>query len=257
MENTNSAARQTAHIVSISSIHRAMYTKTEGEWEPNYLLIKDRKVSRANLMGVVISGTAQEGAYSSFTIDDSTGTISVRIFEDSTKHEYELGDVVMVIGKIREFNSEKYIVPEIIRKIDNEVWLDVRKKELEKIDVSMLDRVRSDEQPMQASTPGAPKQEPAPREERASSIEKEIAENAEVLKESTAPQSASAEDDVPTENNTEKVFNLIKKLDTGDGANIEEVIEESGLSDCEDIIEALLNEGEIFEVKPGHLKVLE
>ena len=101
------------------------------------------------------------------------------------------------------------------------------------------------------------------------SIEDEMAENADLLKEQTAeqlferanstqtPQLKTQESSDNSENNTEKVFNLIKKLDKSYGANIEDVIEESGIANCEDIIEALLNEGEIFEVKPGHLKVLE
>jgi uncharacterized protein len=55
----------------------------------------------------------------------------------------------------------------------------------------------------------------------------------------------------------EKVLQIIKSLDKGDGADIDEVVKRSQLPECEKIINLLLSEGDIFQVKHGRLKALE
>ena len=61
------------------------------------------------------------------------------------------------------------------------------------------------------------------------------------------------------ESNTpaDKIFQLIKSTDSGEGADTEEVISKSNLENAEQLVKKLLEEGEIFEVKPGKLKILE
>ena len=68
-------------------------------------------------------------------------------------------------------------------------------------------------------------------------------------------KSPKQEDD--SKNPIQIIYNLIKSLDKGDGADIEDVIKESKINNCEDIINNLLREGEIFEIKKGKLKILE
>ena len=60
-------------------------------------------------------------------------------------------------------------------------------------------------------------------------------------------------DDTPAE----VVFKLIKKLDSGDGVDIEEVIKSSSYNNAEELIQKLMQAGDVFEVKPGRIKVLE
>jgi len=61
----------------------------------------------------------------------------------------------------------------------------------------------------------------------------------------------------PTDNYAYQLIELIKKLDAGSGADITEVIDQSKISGAEKYITTLLNEGEIFEIRSGKLKVLE
>ena len=35
-------------------MHASPYVKQEGEWDPNYLFVKDTKVSRVQLVGTVV-----------------------------------------------------------------------------------------------------------------------------------------------------------------------------------------------------------
>jgi RPA family protein len=206
MEQKNeNITRQTAYIVCIRDITNSNYVKTEGEWTPNYLEINSIQVSRINLMGVVISVSEEENS-KSFVLDDGSGSIQVRIFDQTLKINFDIGEIVMVIGKPREFNNEKYIVPEII-KILNEDWLELRKKQIKHI--SSIFQI--------------------PKKEK---FEEEVIENT-----------------------SEGIFKIIKELDKGDGVYIDELIKKN--PDAEKIVQNLLNEGEVFEIKPGKIKLLE
>ena len=52
------------------------------------------------------------------------------------------------------------------------------------------------------------------------------------------------------------VLKLVKNMDTGQGVSYEKIITSSGIGDCENIIKSLIEEGEIFEIRPGIVKVL-
>jgi len=55
----------------------------------------------------------------------------------------------------------------------------------------------------------------------------------------------------------ESIYALIRQLDDGRGADIEQVLQSSNMSDGENIIKQLILEGEVFEMSPGKLKVLD
>lgn len=204
--------RHIAYKVKIKDILEGDYIK-DSPSEPSYILIGDKQVSRVNLLGVVVSELINEQSYQSAMIDDGTGKILIRFFEPSPS-PLKLGDTILLIGKPREYNNERYIVPEIIKKIDDHRWIEVRKLELE------LQEIKRKE-----------------KETQEDKIQEE-----EIKEES---------------NSTTKIYNLIKEIDDGDGADAEEVIKRSNLEEAEKIIKNLLEEGEIFEIKPGKLKVLE
>lgn len=58
-------------------------------------------------------------------------------------------------------------------------------------------------------------------------------------------------------NHYQKIIAFIRDLDSGSGADTEEVIKRSDIPNGEYVIRKLIEEGEIFEFKPGKLKVLE
>ena len=49
---------------------------------------------------------------------------------------------------------------------------------------------------------------------------------------------------------------LIKNLDTGEGAGIEELIEKSPLEQTEELLERMMKNGDVFQNMPGRVKVL-
>ena len=120
--------RQVACIVSINTLIQGKYIRQDG-WQPNYILTKDNnEISRVNLMGVIIDISLDN---KSFLVDDGTGNIQVRAFEEIKQlKDIQMGDIVNIIGKPREFNDDKYIIPEIVKKVEDKRWVDVWKKRL-------------------------------------------------------------------------------------------------------------------------------
>ena len=73
--------RQVAVKVKIKEINEGSYVVEEG-WKPNYLLTKSgKRVSRANIVGVVLD-KEERGAIANLVLDDGSGKIVVRSFEE-------------------------------------------------------------------------------------------------------------------------------------------------------------------------------
>jgi hypothetical protein len=198
--------RQTAYKIRINDFLNSEYMKTEG-FKPNFIKINNLEISRFNIICVVLQKSALNN-YDSFTVEDSSGKISARIFDDNDMaSNIRIGDVVLIVGRPREFQGEKYIQIEIIKKVDP-AWAKVRKLE------SFFEKA---------------------------SFDANIISPDEGLEE-LGPSS--------------KIFKIIKDLDTGNGVSVEE-ISSCNIKDVDTIVEKLLREGNIFEVKPGKLKVLE
>ena len=99
------------------------------------LEIGDKKIKRVNVVANIIERYISDGEkrYCSFTIDDASGQIKVKSFgEDVEKFKgIEQGNTVLVIGMLRMYNNEVYILPNIIKIFDPRYLL-VRKLEFEK-----------------------------------------------------------------------------------------------------------------------------
>lgn len=201
--------RQVAYKVKISDILNGNFVKDQ--FSAGYVKLSDKHISRVNIIATVVY-KAEQSSTANAVIDDSTGKVLLRSFENSDIFSnVDIGDVVLVIGKIREFNDEKYIIPEILKKVSNSEWMNVRKLEVR--DSKVLDnKIKNENAPViEGVIPGI----------------------------------------------GEDVFLLIKKLDKGDGVSVEDIIKEYQNEETENIINRLLESGDIFEIKPGKLKVLE
>ena len=222
MEPKTQRIRATAYKVPIKSIIEGKYVKEDEEFSPNYIELGNIKISRANIIGIIVSKEENETG-SSLIIDDNTAKISIRSFEQSlTQQDIKIGDIINIIGRPREFGSEKYIVPEIIKKT-NEKWMRVRKLELEKIKIT------------------------SPKEERI------IAE--EIIEENKNEDQKNNKENIL--GNHEKIIQYIKDNDQGKGVETEEILKNVDNEDAEKLIGDMLREGILFENMPGRLKVLE
>ena len=247
--------RQTAYKIWISDLINSEYIKQEGEWDPNYIQIRDLNVARVNLVAnVVLTYSNEDGTYITLTIDDGSGQIQIKAWRDDTilVKDFKIGDTILVIGRIREYNSQIYLTPEIIRKLENPLWLKVRKLELTKL-YGEPTRVQSSAPQQQTNPPQktTPQQEstvvqqPTEQPQQTPAIEEQVVEETISSNQSTS------------ESSRQKIMDLIEKNSTNEnGVEMAMVIEQSGLSEeeAEKIMQDLMKEGEIFSPKPGFLK---
>jgi RPA family protein len=247
MEKKNDYVRQIAVKITIKKINRSNYIQTS-EQEPNYLVTSDnQKIYRLNLFSILLK-KEELGSITNLLIDDGTGQITLRSFEENKIiEELKVGDAISIIGKVRVYNQEKYISPEIIKKIDS-VWLKVRSLELkeeikqEKVDIETINE--EIHEPKQEEKENSIKEEKNQKVEDHEKVEKleEVKEEIEDKDENVLP--------------SQKIISIIKELDQGQGVVIEEIIEKSPLNNTEEIIEKMLEKGEIYQNFPGKVKVL-
>ena len=125
--------RQSAHKVWIGDLLHSTYLPGEGEFEPHLFLVREKKISRVNIIATVVNKYQSEG-YSYLDLDDGSGSLRAKFWAEDIKftQHVNLGHLVLVVGKCRKFNNEIYIQPELIRILDNPLWAKLRKIELEK-----------------------------------------------------------------------------------------------------------------------------
>jgi len=215
MEDQTIQKRQIAYRARIKDLLEGKYIRNEG-WQPNYVITSNNlKISRTNIIGIVIS-VDEDPNYKSFIIDDSTGKISIRIFENTpTLEGIEIGDILLLIGKPRGYGSEIYIIPEIIKKLADQKWLQLRNIELKTQEKHIIKKQDITEEKYQ---------------EKTEKDSKDIAQN---------------------------ICAAIRQLDKGDGASFNDVLEIVDNKDTDKIIDSLIKQGEIFEVRAGKLMILE
>ena len=221
--------RWTAYKISIKDILDGNYA------EDGFVKFGNFQVNRVRIMGTVVSKlVGDSGKYGFFILDDGTETIRVRAFEDQLNliERVEIGDIVDVIGRLRKYEDELYVIPEIVVRIDNPNWMVLRKLELIEQSKKMLKHKSKDVAPLKAIE-----------------ISEEVVE--EELIENKSSENAA-------ESPRQKIVRLIRENDKGKGAEISLLNEEIGDKDIVlHVLTDLMNEGEIFEPRPGKVKLLE
>ncbi len=238
MEEKNNFERQPAIVCNVKHILESEYYELPG-WEPNFILIKKKlKANRVNVIGVIID-KSEEFGFKTFILEDNTGKILLRSFEEQNFNA-NVGDVVLVIGKPRKYNDSFYIIPEIVKVIDKK-WIEYRLKELELLEEKLLlmEEVKVEEKTIEKKDK---------EEEKVKEKIDDFLEEKNEIKEKENEKSDS-----------EIIYDLIKENDKGDGADmflILKLAEEKGIKNAEKNIHLMLELGDIFEIKAGKLKVL-
>jgi len=114
-----------------------------------FLELGDKRIVRVNLIGNIVDKYVSEGEkrYIFFTLDDGSGQIKLRTFGDDVEKFSKLqqGQTVIVIGVLRNFNNETYVMPEIIAEQDPKYLL-VRKLESERNRSETAPKIENKEQ---------------------------------------------------------------------------------------------------------------
>lgn len=208
----------------------------------NYVITPfGEKITRVNIVGTVTDKFVGDN-YATITLDDGSSSIRVKSFGDETKviEKVEKGDVVNVIGKVKEFNGEIYVNAEIVRKVGIEFEV-MRKMELllklrEK--KKMIEDLRNIIESMS-------------EEEIRKYMKEKYGLDFESLQ--VVRDNLSFEENIDY---TPKVMKLIESLDKGEGVEVEKIFKISELPEgvIESAITELLSSGLIYEPKPGVVK---
>jgi len=220
------------------------YEGNKEEMIPSYVLTKyGEKIFRVNIFGTVVDKfVSEDESYATLVLNDFSGAIRVKAFRDSVDKikKVELGNNVVVIGKPRLWNNEIYVVLEIIRIIEDPNFENYRKLEILK---KLLERKK-----IVAEIRAL--REKLDEESFKTYVEEKygfsIDELEFILKEKEEKKDFKY-----------YVLSIIKKLDKGDGVEIFEIFSAINLesSILDSILTELLNEGKIYEVEPGKIKV--
>lgn len=227
--------RQTALKLKIADLNRGEVISNEKQ---NFVEIDGKQVGRVNVIANVIDKFVSEGEkkYSALTIDDASSQIRIKAFgEDIDKmRDIEIGDTIMVIGALRFFNNEIYILPEIIKKIEPE-WLMVRKLEIDK----SLGPVQSENR-ISGQLTNIPMAEDQKRIVNSVAFNKPLD-----VKEEKIEVSAK-----------ERIFEMLKQND--EGVDIDKIIMSVNLpvDEINRIVSEMLENAEIYEPKPGRIRIL-
>lgn len=230
----------------IKDITTGRYVAQEG-FNPNYILTKfGLRLSRVRILAVVVDKyIAPSGKFASLTLDDGTDTIRAKVFGAQVPmfERLGVGTEIDIIGRLKEYQGEVFLAPEIITIAEDpnmhllrELELRQQDKETEKkrkiilenqkqaVDMAELERLMR---------------------ERYGIHPEEVEAMLQVQEE-------------PEDSKKEEVLKLVEKLDSGNGCDYAELIAASGLPEdvIDSVVNELLSEGSCFEPRPGKIKKL-
>ena len=110
--------RLTAIRASISDVVDGEFGEDEG---PYVISPHGVEIRRVLLVGSIVDQVAGNNNYASITLDDGTGSIRAKAWgaEADMLQNVSTNILAMMIGKIREYENEIYIQPEIVKPIDD------------------------------------------------------------------------------------------------------------------------------------------
>jgi uncharacterized protein len=245
--------RMTAHIANVDEIVTGKFVKKTG-FESNYILTRfGRKISRARVMGVIVDiYKSADMKYAALTIDDSTNTLRAKAFVNIIIFDnFKAGDLIDLVGKVREYNDEIYIIPEILRKVSPNQEI-LRGLELKKIYIDQVSKIRKLRVLQKQSSDLSELKVLASKSGIGEEIVEGILEADELIKIDT---------EVKTQESSQmkdKILELVEKLDEGKGAEYQNILTESKIEEekVDSAIQELLEEGVCFEPKAGMIKKL-
>ena len=229
----------------IKDITGGRYVAQEG-FNPNYVLTKyGLRLSRVRILATVVDKFISEGGkFASVTLDDGTDTIRVKVFNAVSMYDnIGVGSEVDVIARVKEYQGEIYLAPEIINVAD-----DCNMQLLRELELRQQDREVEGKRKIIL--------EHQKQTSDMSELERLMHERYGIQPEEVESMLQVHEE--PQDNRKEEVLKLVEKLDDGNGCDYSDLIKASGLP--EDVIDSMVNElleeGSCFEPRPGKIKKL-
>ncbi|AJF62506.1 MAG: hypothetical protein QT11_C0001G0357 [archaeon GW2011_AR20] len=209
-------SRLVAHKLWLGDLKEENFVQRSGEFESNYIALNNKQVTRVNIVANVVNKFENEDkSYIGITMDDSSAQIRLKTWREDTRilENISIGDIVLIIGKIKKYNEEIYILPEIVKKVSPNDEI-LRKLELIK-------------------EYGIPEK------------------NKIVLIKEKEPEISYEEINFTSNNLRNELLNLVERYEDKLGITLEEIKLElhASLDDLNKVLEELLKEGQVYEVK--------
>ncbi|MBI3036294.1 hypothetical protein HYY73_00855 [Candidatus Woesearchaeota archaeon] len=230
MQQENQFKREVARKASVADILRGAFA--ENEEGSRTLLISGKHARRVNILATIVDKSGQENqAYKSAVIDDGTARIRLRFFDNEPWlfEKAGVGDFALIVGKPRSYGSESYIAPEIIKPLKDVKWAEVRKLELKALQTPMREGTEEGNAVAAAGKPQG----------------------------NGSMKNVNESDADFVSRGKQEIYRIIKGLDAGRGADMIEVVAKAAGGNSEQLIKEMILAGDIFEILPGKLKVLE
>ena len=235
--------RPAAYKIRIEDVTLGQYVRSPDGSEPSYLLTPwGEQVTRVRVMGTIVDKFIRDDQnYATLRMDDGSETVSLRAWQQGVKEldGYNVGDIIDVIGRAREFNGEIYLIPELIIRIEDPNWELVR--ELEIIS-ARKDAIASGVRPK--FTKLEPRQLNVQMPQKAGESE---------------PSEDTDEEPLPVvpDEVKKRVVIAIEKLDTGSGVEPINMSNElnMGLAQVNDVLRVLFVDGDVFEPTHGKFRL--
>ena len=191
----------------------------ENEIFEKSLILDGKRIHRVRLLGKV--DNVDKSNIVSFNLDG----ISVKDFENKSL-DVEENDLLDIIGRIGEYNGERYVALEVYSKKNEnkDKWTELRNLEIEKTRNYVKD-------------------------------EETITYNRDELSNELSVESEALEDLYGDLDVKDKVLDTIRE---NDGITYEDLIDNLGLEDVEldNVLSELKEDGEIYEPNPGSYRIL-
>jgi len=224
-------------------INGKFFPGSKEEMLPSFVITPfGKKVARVNVVATATENfLSEDGKYSAVTVDDGTGAIRIKTFGEDTKllQAIKPGDLVMFVGKVKEYNGETYISCEVVKKV-NPNYENFRKLEI------LNDLIEQKKIVDEIKNLFGKMSEDEMKEYAVTKFGMDV-ESLQIIKGHIESKKV---DYKPA------VLELVVKLDEGNGVEIKKLLEESGLPEhvVEEALNELLANGDLFEPRPGILK---
>jgi hypothetical protein len=218
------------------------------------------QISRVNLIATVIDRfeatrdqeTEQGRGFATITLDDGSGVIRVKMWGNQTEKmaNIQLGDLVLVIGKVRTFQGETYINGEVIRRLEDPNWEMVRLLEL--INIRRNPHVLKEQFGL-PQVEGAPTPVDSETVQSQTTLQPGVWQTADTTlrQPPQKPQEGKAEEPIVVSSEVRrKILQIIEEHDAEGGARFEQILETIGAAseeEVEQVLIDLLSEGLVYE----------
>lgn len=242
----------------IVDILSGKYVKKD-DLSPGYVLTPfGLMVSRVRIGGVVSQVYEnEEKTYGFITIEDGTANIRVKFFNEAVRlvSNINKGDWVEVVGRVREYNEERYLVVDGIKKYDDPMRSMLFRMDLVKAMKDFAEKRKKVKDFMKSTN----ELEELVRMAEEYGISRDVVEGiwqAESVE--YEEEEAKSEGELEKEEAKDLVLRIIKENDEGGGVEYSTIIEKAGLPESvvESVIDELLAEGTCYEPKPGRIKLV-